>query len=323
MKKMLFIVLAVLCTLPVFADNEKLRVAVFDPTSSSASVDEGTKVAIREIISSTIVNAGNYDIVERSLLEKVMQEQSFSNSGAVNDSDATEIGKLAGANKVVLSVAAAVSGRNMLSIKLIDVKTASVDRQVVDVLNDVFSDVRQMTYNLLNANEPPKIEAADNSEEIYSPAANEIVLYLPPYTASQDVKFMKGVDESVAIYLDDEFIGSGTFAKGFMFKINKSDIKRGKKGLNNLKVGKLSLKIDPEKYNYYRFETTSKMGGVLGGNTVANKSSNNVSRNNGILSKIGSMFGGGNTTINQQQEIIYTLKIVLAEQKLVVGGEFD
>ncbi|MDE5998765.1 MAG: CsgG/HfaB family protein, partial [Bacteroidaceae bacterium] len=100
MKKICMILATLIC-LSAFADNTKLRIAVFDPASSGTSIDEGTKVAIREIISSTIVNAGVYDIVERSLLEKVMQEQSFSHSGAVNDNDATEIGKLAGANKVV------------------------------------------------------------------------------------------------------------------------------------------------------------------------------------------------------------------------------
>ena len=80
--------------------QEKNRIAILDPSCSGMN-DEGTKVAIREIISSTIVNLGGYSIVERSLLEKVMSEQNFSNSGAVDDTQATEIGKLAGAKKVI------------------------------------------------------------------------------------------------------------------------------------------------------------------------------------------------------------------------------
>lgn len=189
MKKICMILATLIC-LSAFADNTKLRIAVFDPTSSGTSIDEGTKVAIREIISSTIVNAGVYDIVERSLLEKVMQEQSFSHSGAVDDNDATEIGKLAGANKVVLSVVTLTSGRNMLSVKMIDVKTASVERQKVKVVasGELLDVVESLTLALVDAssknNEESTVIAtpANIVEDVGVkpvPKNNEVVFYLP------------------------------------------------------------------------------------------------------------------------------------------------
>lgn len=69
----------------LYAQDEKLRVAVFDPTSSGTSIDEGTKVAVRELISSTFVNTGKYNIVERSLLQQVMKEQKFTNTDVVDE----------------------------------------------------------------------------------------------------------------------------------------------------------------------------------------------------------------------------------------------
>lgn len=136
MKKIfIFLSLFVMLGVTLQAQNEKLRVAVFDPSSSGTSIDEGTKVAVRELISSTFVNTGKYTIVERSLLQQVMKEQAFSNTDVVDDSQATELGRLAGANKVVLSVVTLVGGRNMLSIKTIDVKTATVDQQKTKVVN--------------------------------------------------------------------------------------------------------------------------------------------------------------------------------------------
>ena len=45
------------------AQDGKLRVAIFDPSSSGTSIDEGTKMAVREIISATFVNTGRYVIV--------------------------------------------------------------------------------------------------------------------------------------------------------------------------------------------------------------------------------------------------------------------
>jgi hypothetical protein len=139
--------LAVLAPLPVALAQEpqktKPRVAVFDPTATGTSIDEGTVVAVRELISSALVNTGSYNIVERSLLDKVMKEQKFSNSGAVDASQASELGKLAGANIVVVSVLTAAGKRFMASIKMIDVQTASVANQKTKTLKsaDEFLDI--------------------------------------------------------------------------------------------------------------------------------------------------------------------------------------
>jgi len=133
------------------AQTGKLRVAVFDPTSSSTTIDEGTRDAVRELISSTFVNTGRYIIVERSLLQQVIKEQKLSNTDAFDESQATELGRLAGANKVVLSVVSLVGGRNMLSIKLIDVNTATIDQQKTRIVgsNDLLDAVEPLTLNML------------------------------------------------------------------------------------------------------------------------------------------------------------------------------
>lgn len=144
-RKTIYTCLFVMIMFSLQAQNDKLRIAIFDPISLGASIDEGIKVAVREIISSVFVNTDNYTIVERSLIERVMQEQKFSNSGAVEDSQASEIGRLAGANKIVLSVVTLTGERNMLSIKLVDVLTANVERQKTQII---------ATNELLNAVEP-------------------------------------------------------------------------------------------------------------------------------------------------------------------------
>jgi len=133
------------------AQNEILRVAVLDPTTSGIAIDGGTKLAVRELISSSIVNTGRYDIIERSMIERIIQEQSFQNSDLADNSQATKIGQLAGANKVVLSAISLVGGRNMLSIKLIDVETARIDRQKTKVVSseELLDVVEPLTLELL------------------------------------------------------------------------------------------------------------------------------------------------------------------------------
>lgn len=164
--KTFFLCLLALLCFSLQAQNDKLRIAVLDPTSSGTGIDDGTKMAVREIISSVFVNTGKYTIVERSLLEKVMSEQTFSNSGAVNDSEAAEIGRLAGANKIVLSVVTLAGGRNMLSIKLVDVNTASVERQKIRVITseELLGVVEPLTLELMG-------ESASSATIIIQPSS--------------------------------------------------------------------------------------------------------------------------------------------------------
>ena len=135
----------------LYAD-EKLRVAVFDPTTSGISIDDGTKLAVQELISSAVVNTGMYTMVERSMIDQIIKEQSFQNSDLADSNHATEIGKLAGANKIILSAVSLVGGRNMLSIKMIDVMTATVERQRTKVAdnNDLLDIIEPLTYELIN-----------------------------------------------------------------------------------------------------------------------------------------------------------------------------
>ena len=279
-------------------------------------MDDGVKTAVREIISTTIVNTGSYDIVERSLLEKVMQEQQFSNSGVVDDKDATEIGKLTGANKIILSVLANVGEKQMLSIKMIDVQTATVERQEVGMLSDIFSDVEKITLKIANAE---KSEVVDTPQVVQSiakndsngplPGEDELVLYLPPYDGREDIQIQGGVDQAVKVFLDGEFIGGGTFAKGFSCVIDKNNLKKSKKDVHELKVGNLTTKINVAKYNYFCFETTTKTD-LLGTGML----------NAAQMPAFGPNKAGGanfNIRINGNNTIVYKLKIVLMEQKYV------
>ncbi|WP_308659285.1 CsgG/HfaB family protein [uncultured Alistipes sp.] len=240
MKKIFIILFMLLFAGTARAEGEKLRIAVFDPTSSGTSIDEGTKVAIRELISSTIVNTGQHNIVERSLLEKVMEEQSFSNSGIVDDNQATEIGKLAGANKIILSVVTLTGGRNMLSIKMIDVMTASVERQKVKVVTsgELLDIVEPMTLSLIGfagsmgpTIEPKAKTSPAESKQIHQNRSEERLLSQRPiHTNIQNGLYVYGIDFSRTIIVSARE-SNEEFAKAFA-------------GINEL------LLTEPDKYNF-------------------------------------------------------------------------
>lgn len=132
MKRLLLFLVALLLLTgqsQVFAQKGALRVAIFDPSLPGHN-DPALQMGVRELISNCFVNhGGEYAIVERSQLDKVMQEAKFTNSDAVDESQATELGRLAGADKVVLSVISKMGTRSLISIKMINVETASVEKQ--------------------------------------------------------------------------------------------------------------------------------------------------------------------------------------------------
>lgn len=129
-----------------YADSEKMRIAIFDPVIYDNNLGEGAKVTVREIIGSWMVNNGNFTILERSMLQKVMEEQKFSNSDAVDETQASELGKLAGASKVMLTVISRANDKDLISIKYIDVETASVEHQQIKIVKseDVFNKIKPM-----------------------------------------------------------------------------------------------------------------------------------------------------------------------------------
>lgn len=220
MKKItLSIVLAMTMTivLPISVDAARNRVAVFNTTATDASIDEGMKAAVREIISSTLVNSDNYDIVERSLLEQVMQEQQFSNSGAVDDKDATEIGKLAGANKIVLSMVTMVGRRYMISIKMIDVKTANVEKQKVKIVEvgRLLENIEPITLSLLGKEDGFGVSDLDSGVKTpgYAPA--------PVSDNSPNNNVKKGAASTKAKYSGIVDLGL-LFANGFPVSLEVS-----------------------------------------------------------------------------------------------------
>lgn len=271
MKRIFAAVLAALIAMPLLAvaDNTKLRVAVFDPSPSGTYIDEGTKVAIREIISSTMVNAGSFEIVERSLLEKVMQEQRFSNSGIVDDNDATEIGKLAGANKVVISVLTQTGGQYVLSVKMIDVKTASVDKQRIRVVDsgNLLSIVEPITKEMIGIDSSSSTEddtlnytrvkpSASDNELV--PGEDEIIIHLLPYSGQSDFFNFVNKDTQVTVYIDKEPFGGGRIVDGFVLRIkinSLADLKKNK--VHKLKIHNLKdILIEPSRNNYYCFNSS-------------------------------------------------------------------
>lgn len=179
MKKLLIILLSAL-PLTTFAQVEKVRIAVFDPIATFA-INDGTDVIVREITSSTVVNSGMYDVIDRMTLNKLAEEQNFARNGMMDETQAVQIGKIAGASKVLFSVLASSGTRNMLTTKLIDVLTGTVEKQqykLIDQSMDIVLEVENLTKALIGGKMPTRTTTTTTySQTGYAsqpaPAANQ------------------------------------------------------------------------------------------------------------------------------------------------------
>lgn len=150
MKKLLILLLSAF-SLTVFAETEKIRIAVFDPIVTFA-INDGTDVIVREITSSTVVNSGLYEVIDRMTLNKLAEEQNFARTGMMDETQAVQIGKIAGASKVLFSVLASSGTKNMLTTKLLDVLTGTIEKQqykLIDQSMDIVLEVENLTKALI------------------------------------------------------------------------------------------------------------------------------------------------------------------------------
>ncbi|RKZ21612.1 hypothetical protein DRO29_06910 [Candidatus Bathyarchaeota archaeon] len=140
--------------------TEKKTIAVLEPVGI-----HGEQTALGEFLREEMVSVlgkeGKFQVVERELLSKVMEEQKLFLTGAVSESSAVEIGKLTGADYILTGTITPFENSFRLNLRLVEVesgrivKTISGDISKNDDLCKLWKEVK----------EPP-----DTPERIYREA---------------------------------------------------------------------------------------------------------------------------------------------------------
>jgi hypothetical protein len=202
MKKTLIVSICMLWCCGAYA-QENQKVAVFDP---AGDVESAYKEIVREEISSIIVNTGGFTVLERQLINKVLEENKFQMGGLVDDSQVGEIGKRMGANYVFVTSISPMGQNLYLSFKLIDVQTARIEKQktsrttkgsadLVDVTQKV---VGEMFVGGIKAAKPAPVAAAAPK-----PAAKPVV---PPKAPEELFKNSILTVEGKDVYAEGEML---------------------------------------------------------------------------------------------------------------------
>lgn len=135
--------------------GSRLAVAVlpFEADRSGQQYKDGVS---NEMINQ-LVGLQRFRVIERSAMEKIVSEQKIQASGVVDDKSAVKLGKIAGADALVLGSITVIDGKVKVSARLVDVETAetivaqdavsentaseSVDRTVSNVATLLFNEL--------------------------------------------------------------------------------------------------------------------------------------------------------------------------------------
>lgn len=102
------------------------RVAVL-PLESIGQADKAGAAAVTERLVGELARREGLQVVERTLLDKVLQEQRLSNSGAVSPQGATGLGRLMGVDAIISGSLIRKSGQKVeINVRLIDASDARV-----------------------------------------------------------------------------------------------------------------------------------------------------------------------------------------------------
>jgi TolB-like protein len=122
-----FVLVSAILVQPASAESKKTKIAVLDfqlQGSKHESADMGKIVA--EWLTTALVKEGRFDVIERRLLEKVLQEQKMGATGIVDESSASKLGRVLGAKIVITGSVLEFQGVVEANARIIEVETSSI-----------------------------------------------------------------------------------------------------------------------------------------------------------------------------------------------------
>jgi hypothetical protein len=79
--------------------------------------------AVAEILRTEIISTGKYRVLERAQLDRAIDEQKLQKSGIIDDKNAVEIGKLLGANYIIIGSVVKIGAAYTINSRMINIKT--------------------------------------------------------------------------------------------------------------------------------------------------------------------------------------------------------
>jgi len=124
---LLFVCLFLTVAQSSFADFQKTKIAVLDFELIGDKLETTDMGAIlSEWFITSIVKSGRFDVVERTMLQKIIAEQKLSTTGAIDDSSASELGKILGVKVIISGSVLKIDNTIEINTRVISVESGSI-----------------------------------------------------------------------------------------------------------------------------------------------------------------------------------------------------
>lgn len=123
----LSLLLLIVCCSVAFGDFKKTKIAVLDfelRGDSFKTKDLGGIVA--EWFTTTLVKDGRFEVVERALLQKIVQEQKLGMTGLIDQGSSAELGKILGVKTIITGSILQIENTIDVNARIINVKSGSI-----------------------------------------------------------------------------------------------------------------------------------------------------------------------------------------------------
>ena len=121
---LLFALSVSIATHAVAAEGNTIAILDFKPNNASS----GEAVAITGFVRSAFIRAGAYTVVDKTNMDRIMNEQAFQQTGCTDQTCAVKLGKLLNVKKMVVGEYTMMGTVRFLTASLVDVETGKMER---------------------------------------------------------------------------------------------------------------------------------------------------------------------------------------------------
>ena len=123
--------LSVLVLLAIFsgtchAEYKKIKIAVLDFQVEGNFNEAGVGNIAAEWLTTGLVETGRFEVIERRLIKKIVEEQKFGASGLIDSSSAVRLGRVLGVGTVVAGTVMKLDDYVEINARLLNVETGSI-----------------------------------------------------------------------------------------------------------------------------------------------------------------------------------------------------
>ncbi|MFA5858030.1 MAG: CsgG/HfaB family protein [Elusimicrobiota bacterium] len=211
----------------------KDQIAILDVISASLNMEPGKLSILTDVFRTEIFKLNLFKVLDRSYIEKILNEQKLSMSGVIKESNFLKIGQLLAVEKLFICTIERFGSTLAVNVRIINVETS-----LVDYTENVFIKDENMLFNALKeivknielyykvrgtANQPQNVEERQKTKWIFLGATDTELSQLIEHKIEPE-KFLDIRQYDISFSLT-EFLNA--YNKGWDFEVIKTFLRSG------------------------------------------------------------------------------------------------